>query len=363
MGKLVNFCAGVELYILPARHVDAILINIPDNACSDAAINSTNRMLTAAKTSLTMLDSGGYQIHVAEKDSKKVSFDENRPVIRNKTEINLAPIHVMRAAAILKPNIVTGLDFPIKTISDPDERKLEFLRKLGFNVIWAIECSELRKKLCPDVQFFLPVQCYDLDQFDQFINLIPGVEYDGFSMPIRNSSINEVVLFMVRFYQMRIRQVHILGTSALFKIAVAAYMARHLFDWVSFDATTWREYAQCGLYMNPYNLSQEHIAQNVIIDENIAMDCMCPFCRDKTFTSIKNMPETDRTALLRSHNWCVIEKAARDLYQNSGSVIELERCLQAKGAKPEDVKELRKALSLADAFKNGDIRILQDRLK
>jgi tRNA-guanine family transglycosylase len=343
--------------------VDALLINVPDDACSKSAINSANRMLKAAKSRHVMLDSGGYQLHVAEKESKKISSDESRPVIRNEIEINLAPIHVMKPAAILKPDIVTGLDFPIKKISDPEERKMEFMFKLGFNVIWAKKCSELRKKLCPDVQFFLPVQCYDLDQFDQFINLIPGVEYDGFSMPVRNLSTSEIILFMVRFYQMDKRQVHILGTSELFNIAVAAYMARHLFDWVSFDATTWRKWAEFSLYMNPYNLLQQRIAQDVIIDENIAMDCMCPFCKGKTFTFIKNLPETDRTALLRSHNWWVIEKAARDLYQNSGNVIELERCLRARGAKPKDVKELRKALSLADAFKIGDIRILQDRLK
>ena len=114
--------------------------------------------------------------------------------------------------------------------------------------------------------------------------------------------------------------------------------------------------------MNPYNLVQERIAQDVIIDENIAMDCQCPFFTGKTFTFIKNLPETDRTSLLRSHNWWVIEKATRDLYQNSGNVIELERCLRAKGAKPEDVKELRKVLSLADSIKDGDIRLLQDRL-
>jgi queuine/archaeosine tRNA-ribosyltransferase len=340
-----------------------MLINVPDDACSKSAINSTNRMLKAAKSRHVMLDSGGYQLHVAENESKKYSSNENRPAIRNETEVNLDPIHVMKAAAILKPDIVTGLDFPIKKISDPEEREMEFMHKLGFNVIWARKCSELRKKLCPDVQFFLPVQCYDLIQFDQFINLIPGVEYDGFSMPVRNLSISQIILFMIRFYQMGIRQVHILGTSELFKIAVAAYMARHFFEWVSFDATTWRVWAQCALYMNPYNLLQERIAQNVIIDENIAMDCICPFCRDKTFTSIKNMPETDRTAFLRCHNWWVIEKASRDLYQNSGNVIELERCLRARAAKPEDVKELRKALSLADAFKIGDIRILQDRLK
>lgn len=363
MGRLVNFCAGAELYVLPDRHVDALLINVPDDACSKSAINSTNRMLKAAKSRHVMLDSGGYQLHVAENESKKYSSNENRPVIRNETEINLAPIHVMRSAAILKPGIVTGLDFPIKKISDPEERKIEFMHKLGFNLIWAIECSELRKKLCPDVQFFLPVQCYDLDQFDQFINQIASVEYDGFSMPVRNLSINEVILFMVRFYKMGIRQVHILGTSELFKIAVAAYMARHFFEWVSLDATTWRIWAQCALYMNPYNLLQERIAQDVIIDENVAMDCLCPFCKGKTFTFIKNLPETDRTALLRSHNWWVIEKATRDLYQNSGNVIELERCLRARGAKPEDVNKLREGLSLADSFKDSDIRILQDRLK
>ena len=321
-----------------------------------------HRMLTAAKTSLSMLDSGGFQLHMGELDSKKISFDDSRPVIRNAKEVNLAPIHVMRPAGILKPTIVTGLDFPIKKISDPKEQKREFMSKLGFNVIWAIECSELRKKLCPDVQFFLPVQCYDPDQFDQFINLIPGVLYDGVSIPIRNLSINEVIVFMVRFYQIGIRQVHILGTSKLFIIAVSAFMARHFFDWVSFDATTWREYAQNALYMNPYNLSQERIAQNVIIDENIPMDCQCPFCNDKTFTFIKNLPDTDRTALLRSHNWWVIEKATRDLYGNSGNVIELERCLRAKGAKPEDVDELCKALSLADSLKDRDIKILQSLL-
>ena len=49
MGRLVNFCAGAELHVLPARHVDALLINVPDNACSKAAINGTKRMLEAEK--------------------------------------------------------------------------------------------------------------------------------------------------------------------------------------------------------------------------------------------------------------------------------------------------------------------------
>jgi queuine/archaeosine tRNA-ribosyltransferase len=357
MGRLVNFCAGINLHVLPGKYVDAILINVPDNASSDDAIKSTKRILKAAKTRFTMLDSGGFQLHMGEHDSKKISFDKNRPVICNKTEINLAPVHVMAAASILKPDIVVGQDFPIMQIPDPDGQKLEFMRKLGFNVIWSIECSELRKKLCPDIQFFVPVQCYDLYQFDQFISMITGAEYDGFSMPIRNLSNSEIILFMIRFYQMGIRQVHLLGTSKLFAVAIAAYMARHLFEWVSFDAKTWLDFAKFFRYMNPHDLSADQITLDTPID------CECPFCRGKTFAFIKNMPDTEVRALLRNHNWWVLEKATQDLYKNSGSVIELKRCLQARGAKSEDIYELRKALSLADSLKNKDIRVLQDQLK
>jgi queuine/archaeosine tRNA-ribosyltransferase len=295
---------------------------------------------------------------VGERDGKKISFDESIPLIRNKLEINIAPVHVMEAAAIIRPDIVVGLDFPIKK-TDPSEQELEFMRKLGFNVVWTKECFDLWKKLCPDVRFFVPIQCYDLDQLELFISMIAGVEYDGFSMPVRNLNVKGIILFMVRFYQMGVRQVHILGTSKILVIAITAYMARHFFDWVSFDATTWRKYAENSLYMNPYNLLQERIAPDVKINASIPMDCECPFCRGKTFTFIKNLPDTDRTAFLRGHNWWVIEKATRDLYQNASNVIALERCLRARGVKPRTVGDLCNALSLADSLKDSDIRILQ----
>ena len=265
----------------------------------------------------------------------------------------------MKAAAIIRPDIIVGLDFPIKKISEPSEQKMEFMRKLGFNVVWTKECFNLWKKLCPDVQFFVPIQCYDLDQLDLFISMIAGVEYDGFSMPVRNLTDKGIILFMVRFYQMGIRQVHILGTSKIRVIAITAYMARHFFDWVSFDATTWRIWAENSLYMNPYNLLQARIAPDVKIDASIPMDCECPFCRGKTFTFIKNLPDTDRTAFLRGHNWWVIEKATRDLYQNASNVIALERCLRARGVKSRAVDDLCNALSLADSLKDSDIRVLQ----
>jgi queuine/archaeosine tRNA-ribosyltransferase len=363
MGKLINSCAGAELHVSPAKRVKALLFNVPDAACSNSAINSTKRMVRVLKPSIEIVDSGGYQMLKYEKDGIKISIDENRPLIRDDFEINLTPVHVVEAAAILKPDFFVGLDFPIRKFTDPSEQKMEFRYKLGFNFLFARECYEHRIKICPEIPYFQPIQCYNLEQFDQFMDLIADVRYDGFSMPVRNLSVRGIILFMIRFYQMGVRQVHILGTSKIMTIAIAAFMARHLFDWVSFDATTWRKWAELSWYMNPYNLSDERIAQNVVIDERIRMDCECPFCKGITFTDIKNMPDTERTGFLRSHNWWVIEKATYDLYQNSNNVIELKRCLQARGAKPEDIDELCKALSLADSLKNGDIRVLQDLLK
>jgi tRNA-guanine family transglycosylase len=360
MGELYNFCAGAELHVAPAKYVNAMLANVPDDACSPSAINSTRRMWNALKPEHVILDSGGYQILMGEENDKKISFDESRPIIRNEFEINLTPFHVVNAAARLKPDTFVGLDFPIRKLTDPSERKLEFMRKIGFNVIFAKKCHDLRLMVCPDIQFFLPIQCYNLEQLDQFMDMISGINYDGFSMPVRNLSPNQIILFMIKFYQLGVRQVHILGTSALFNIVIAAFMARHLFDWVSFDATTWRLWAEYSRYMNPHNLLHERIAQDVRINESIHMDCRCPFCKNVTFTYIKNLPETERTNFLRCHNWWVIEKASRDLFEASGNALALKRCLRSRGVAVKNIDQLCNGLSIAFSMKDRDIGFLQN---
>lgn len=359
MGQLVSLCAGANMDVLPSKHVDALLFNVPDNGSSPRVIEYALKMMKSARVKFSMLDSGGFQILQAEDNSKKITFDDSKPVINSESEINLTPKHVMLAAAKLNPHIAVGLDFPIRKITDPDERELEFLRKLGFNVKWAIESAELRKMLCPEVLFYLPIQCYDLNHLDLFLKLIGDINFDGVSMPVRNLSINEIALFMVRFYQLGIRRVHLLGTSKFFAIALSAYMARNLFEMVSFDATTWREQAQHVGYLNPYDLSSEILTSTVIVDEKFSINCECPFCRGKTFTYIKNLPYTDKVSFLRNHNWWVTEKAAKDLYQNCGNLLQLERFLKTRCQNTEKVEELCSTLSIIDVLKDADISTIQ----
>jgi len=320
---------------------------------------NTIRMFNYAETESRFLDSGGYQLHESEKEGKTIAFDPKSPLINSNHRINISPIHVVETACRLEPHIMTSLDFPILKIKDREEREREFLRKLGFNVKWAIETAALRGKYCPQVQLLIPVQAFNLIQFGLFDTLLQHVNYDGLSMPLRNLKPPEVALFLLRFYQLGVQRVHLLGSSSFFTLAVAAYFARHFFEWVGTDSTTWRVAAEHTGYLNPNDLSVKNVGNGVLIDERLPMACSCPFCENTTFTFIKNLPYSDKIALLRSHNFWVIEKAAEDLYNNATDLLSFERFLRRRSPRRKDIDDLIRCLSLIDLFKNEDITMIK----
>ena len=96
MGQVINFCAGVEPHVLPAKHVEAILVNVPDAAISDSAKNSAMRLFKIAGTQKVMLDSGGYQLHVGEGEVQNVVFRRGKTAAykRNKHQPGPGSRHV-----------------------------------------------------------------------------------------------------------------------------------------------------------------------------------------------------------------------------------------------------------------------------
>ncbi len=179
-------------------------------------------------------------------------------------------------------------------------------------------------------------------------------------MPIRNLGIAEILLFLMRFREMGIKEVHLLGTTQIFVIALCAYMARHFFDWVSFDATTWS--AKYGQYFNPHDLTLESFPSEMVIDDSIPMDCECPWCRGKSFTYIKGLPKTEQTAFMRCHNHWVIEKAVRESYENAGSVGQLRTFLMRRCSDKEEVEQLCRCLTIAETFKDSPVDQWKDLL-
>ena len=62
MGIFVNYCAGVERYILPAQNLQAVLVNILQYASNETLIRSTLGMFEICHPLFVMVDSGGYQL-------------------------------------------------------------------------------------------------------------------------------------------------------------------------------------------------------------------------------------------------------------------------------------------------------------
>jgi tRNA-guanine family transglycosylase len=355
MGQLEIFCAAVNDDTLPSQPLRNILVNTPNEGHSMNSISNTLKFFKYAQCKHTFLDSGGFQIIVSEEAGKEITFDATKKLEMSNRGINIAPEHIINVAMLMQPDIVSALDFPIRKFVDKNDQDKEFMRKFGYNVTWARKTAKLRKERCPHIKLLIPVQAYDVEQFNEFFYSIKDVEFDGFSLPVRNFEAHEIALFLIAFYKLGIPMVHILGTSKLLTTACGAYMARHYFEWVSLDATTWHQSAKYNHYINSFSLTAVDVSSNVIINEDIKIDCQCPWCKGKTFTYIKYLPYTEKTSLLRCHNWWVIERAAKELYEHCDTVFTLKQHLLARCPDIEDIEKLCSVLSIIDAMKERKI--------
>jgi tRNA-guanine family transglycosylase len=358
MGRIVNFVAGAELKKRPHK-ANAYLLNAPANGCTPYRIEKAVTLRNSVRPEHLMVDSGGYQLLNAEKKGWQISHNPDRRLVYRSKEINLAPRHVMEFAAELKADIVMGLDFPICKLKTAAEREIEFNKKLPVNVRWARESAAWKKRLCPGAQLFLPIQAYTIRHLDAFISGIGGISYDGLAMPVREAKLHDIALFLTSFYQRCIGRVHLLGTVSFQKIAIAAFMSHHMFDWISLDAATWNEAAwRCG-FLDPKNLQSIDLRQTAQIGDDILNDCPCSYCSSKSFAAIQGLPNKQKFELLRQHNWWAIDKAFADLRAHSTSLVELDQFLKARWLKPAEIDNLINTLALVDSLKDDDIEVLE----
>ena len=81
MGRLVNFCAGATKDVLPARIVPAVLLSVPEYASNLDQIKASRELLRVAGAEEVILDSGGYQLWLAERNGICPTHDELRPLL------------------------------------------------------------------------------------------------------------------------------------------------------------------------------------------------------------------------------------------------------------------------------------------
>ena len=267
MGNFEFVVAGASGH-LPSKKISNLLIS----TLYAGNIEKTEKWFQEAHAQKRFVDSGGFQLVEADEANNKILEAMMRgenvkdkfieiifakpltPKKKNNSQIIIYPELVVDVASKLKADFMIGLDFPLRKVKPGYPLYDEYLRKAGFNITWAQEISPLRDLYCPSTKLLLPLQCFNLQQLEWYCNSIKGVKYDGFSVIGRNMVPRELLLFLVRLYKMGETMVHVLGTASFSKIAVMAFMARHCFEWLSFDAKSWLDHGLFHNYIDPNNL-------------------------------------------------------------------------------------------------------------
>ena len=340
-GNLRFMCAGANAGRLPEVEVEGLLISTGFDVKNEWFIQKTKEMINRGKPKHLMLDSGGYQIHCAEKKGIPMSFDPDMPLKVTGKALNIAPQHVLEQAVEINADHVVALDFPIKKTNDPYEQEQEFRDKLKYNVPWAIETARLRKKLCPEATLFIPVQAYTLKQFDEFYERIKGIDFDGFSLPKRNMQMKDVAMFLMRMHELGIRKVHILGSSSLPIISVCAFMSQRFFDWISFDSTTWRMKAQNGEFIHPYD--HKCLKLHKVGSYDPRFRCYCSSCKGRSLNQIAHLNKKEKRKVLVTHNYLAIQDVCMEFGEAMFDTHYLEDRL--KGCKRTDIKMILQGMT------------------
>jgi len=360
MGQLIYYCAGADQNCLPSTHIPALLLNTLDHGANEKKIERAKQMCRIAKPKNLILDSSGYQIMKGEEKGKRMTFEANLPMKNTGKVLNISTEHVMRVAVIHQPQIVIGLDFPIQKVEGEAAQEFEFYKKLAFNIEWAHASFEWRNALVPQSQYFQPIQCYTLAHLDIFFDAIKRVELNGISMPIRTLKPYQLVLFLVGLYQRGITKVHLLGASNFATIAICAYAARCMFEWVSLDSTSWRFAADKVEFIKPRDLGRTKVKTGIDVAGYLPNDCPCPNCQGRNFSKIQALtPRKDKVDLLRRHNWWAINNVIAEVWAASADLFSLERFLKKRCKKSIQADELIRILTLVDCLKDGDIETLR----
>lgn len=267
-------------------------------------------------------------------------------MIITRKNVYIVPRHVVETAIEMNVDSMVALDFPIRKIKDPDEREKEFRKKLEYNVPWAIETAKLRKELCPNIDLFIPVQAYNLEQFEEFYMRIRGIDFDGFSFPVRNMTMVDIAAFLFKMHKWGIRKAHVLGSTSLPVIIVCAYMSQRFFDWVSFDATTWRIAAQFGQFLHPNDLSSKSLNETGSHDPQFR--CPCHACKGRTLRQIAALGKTrERIEILMTHNFMAIRNVTKEFSERFIDLNFLRERL--KDSKRTDIPGILRSLSEIEA--------------
>ena len=353
-GTFINFFAGLSsVNDIPANRMQAVLVNVPEVSKYSTSAENTKRLIKKTGARCVMLDSGGYTIFNTYRKKGNIRLEGSKVLISGKRErMVISPHNIIEAALKIMPDIVVGLDYPVIKTQDPIIQEEEFHKKKGINLQWMEETSELHQIHCPHTELYLPIQCYNLDQFADLEDKLMRLNFDSLALPVRNMTPSKISKFLIRIHELGIKKVHLLGTSSFKNIALATYFARNFFERCSVDSTTWRNKAQYFDYVHEKTLLGINLNRACTADRGKKLSCRCHLCRGITYNHIMNLSVNDRRAYLRRHNYLAIKKAGEEFFRHASNPNAFERYLRKRAPqRGKDIDMVMRAIRMADSRK------------
>lgn len=332
----------------------ASLFNVPALLQGKVPIQNANAILEMRRSALSIIDSGGKQIaevnYGRSKTYLKHEPDGSKP-IRVGSTLHLSPEHLAQAVRQLtKVDILMVLDDPVAPSNNSDERDRNFRAKLQRNVAWAQQTIELRDRLFPHVQIFLPIQCQTLKHFDVLWGKVESLGIDGLSLPQRCfRKAEDLIPFLGKFHDIGVNGFHFLGSSRLEIVALLCFLGRrNIFDHIGFDSTSWLQAAIRGKLILPYSLTELKMRSAEFAEAAKALTRQHKIYSEYGIGKIQKMASEDQRRCLRTLNYWAINTTKREIYKHAQSAESICKFLTSKSVEAATVNKIFRLLKMAE---------------
>jgi len=351
MGIFLPVCSGASLKLMPSPAPHSILVSVA-SCGSVSGINSIRKLITASGAEKIFLDNGMFTFFRKMQNDERVICDNSRPIYPNKVSMNLTAVHAIQSAMVLKPNVLIVPDLPVPKLlkssnADYGDEELCFLKVTYHNLIRAQEATYLRQKYCPNVQLYFAFQGYNIDHLHRIIKEVNGLTFEGFCLATRALEWNKLLAIMLLLNCYGVKKIHILAGSNMPVMAVGAFVARHLFEEVSYDSHNWLYFSLVGTFrlfgsMGAVQLVEKNDTQEKIL----SMICDCPHCQGRSLSNIRAMEYgQEKQHLIAQHNYYSETETAKAYFNHSETPAMLRDFLLSKSHRVKLIQEMHEALT------------------
>ena len=297
------------------------------------------------------MDNGMYTYFKKWRNHELVGCDDSLPVYPNHgIAMNLTAYHNVHYANIIKPSIFICNDLPVPKLVQPDnvgEQEFNFLLVNYHNILRAKETVKLREQFGIKSDLYFAAQVYNINQLLRIIKELDGLKFDGFCLATRALSWNRMVALMLMLRHLGIRKIHILAGSNMAAMAANAFLAKNLFDEITYDSANWTTFGRYQYFrvfgsMRAIRLKSDKPINNYL--KNI--QCNCQHCKGRTLGDIHDMPEgTPKHHLLAQHNYLVETQTAQAMFDHSVTPGMLRDFLLAHSNRTKLIMEIHQCLA------------------